>query len=176
MKVVIGEQAARESSKQRIKKDTSITQNQFTDIFITLVKTAAESFRDKWNLVEGNQPIDIRFVTHKNAIRNHPKIKAQAMLVFEIRAGYEWQVMSRTVQNFAAERQLKDLEDDYTFQLWSDMFSEITQIGFVSVINYIFAKQNLANGTTAAQTAPQDSQSSIISGDIEAIEDLSTKG
>lgn len=176
MKVVTGEQSARQDAKQKYKKDTGISQNQFTDIFITLVKTAAESFKDKWNKVEGNQPIDIRFVTHKNAIKGHPQIKAQAMLVFEVRAGYEWKVMSRTVQNFAAERQLRDLEDDYTFQLWSDMFSEITQIGFVSIINYIFAQQNLANGTTTPKAATQDGQSSIISGDIEAIEDLSCKG
>lgn len=173
MKIVTGEQAARDEGKKKFKKDSGLSQAQFTDVFITLVKTAAEAFKDKWNKVEGNQPIDIRFVTHKNAVRNHPHIKAQAMLVFEVRSGYEWKVMSRTVQNFAAERMLRDMEEDYIFQLWSDMFSEITQIGFLSVINYIFAKEN-SNGQS--QGEPQDGKPSIISGDIEAIEDLSAKG
>jgi hypothetical protein len=174
MKVVTGEQAAQHDSKEKFKKDSSLSQSQFTDIFMTLVKTAAEAFKDKWNAKEGNQPIDIRFVTHKNAVKGHPQIKAQAMLVFEVRAGYEWKVMSRTVQNFGAERMLRDMETEYTFKLWSDMFSEITQIGFVSIINFIFAKES-GNGT-GAQAGTQDRQSSIISGDIETIEDLSTKG
>ncbi len=174
MKIVRGEQAAQQDSKKKFKKDSGLTQAQFTDVFITLVKTAAEAFKDKWNAVEGHRPIDIRFVTHKNAIRNHPHIKAQAMLVFEIRSGYEWKAMSRTVQNFAAERQLRDMEEDYIFRLWSDMFSEITSIGFISVINYIFAQES-GNGEAAQGTA-QNSQSSIISGDVETVEDLSIKG
>lgn len=183
MKIVTGEQAAQQDAKKQFKKDSGLTKDQFTEIFMSLVKTAAEAFRDKWNAVEDNAKIDVRFVMHRNEVKTHPTIKAQAMLTFELRTPNGWRVTSRVVKNFAQARALKEFETDYTFELWSDMFSEITQIGFVSVLNYIFAKENAATtiqsgagSDTAAETSSQDHQQPVSSGDIEAIEDLSTKG
>lgn len=154
------------------KEKTGLSKAQFTDVFMTLVKTAAESFRDKWNSHNPEDQIDIRFILHRNKIENHTQIKAQAMLTFEIRRNFEWVVTSRTVSNFASEKFLKDMETEYTFQLWSDMFSEITQIGFIAVINYL---ANKSNGTEG-QAGAEGDKLSIVSGDLDEVEDLSTKG
>lgn len=146
------------------KAKTGLTKAQFTDVFMTLVKTAAESFKDKWNKHNPEDQIDIRFILSKGKVPNHTQVKAQASLAFEIRHKGLWSVASRTIKNFGAERLLTELVDDYTFELWSDMFSEITQIGFISVINY------LANKDSGDKT--EDDQRPTIAGDSHEVEDI----
>lgn len=159
---IVNEEAEDLKSDDR-KTRSGLSKAQFTDIFMTLVKTAAESFKDKWNKHNPDDLVDFRFVMSKGKVPNHTQIKAQASLAFEIKRKDVWQVSSRTIKNFATERLLRDMETEYTFQLWSDMFSEITQIGFISVINY------LANKDSGDKT--EDDQRPVISGDSSEVED-----
>lgn len=147
------------------KAKPALTKQQFTEVFMTLVKTATESFRDKWNKANPGNTIDLRFTMSKVKVSTHTHIRAQASLAFEISRKGLWEVASRTVKNLASERLLVSMEQDYTMELWSDMFSEITQIGFISVINY------LDNKGSEQQTKEEDYQRPTLARDCVEAED-----
>lgn len=119
----------------------TVKMKDFNVIFSTTIKQAGEDFKSKWNVHNPEDPIDIRFLMHQNKY-NGKTVKAVAMLTFEIKRGGQWTLASRAVVRLAAVKMLKEQEVEYTYDLWSQMFSEITQIGFISTLNYFNAKED----------------------------------
>lgn len=134
-------------AEQEATSKSGITPAQFTQIFKVTVEEAAKAFVERWNNKNPNTPCDIRFVLHKNKIPNHKTIKAQAMLTLEVKRNFDWVLTSRAAVNLTSVKQLELNETDYTFELWSQMFGEITQIGFVALFNYLDGKENGEHST-----------------------------